>query len=420
MSEPSITPLPANGNGNGAAGAAAAASKYAKYAVLYVDDEEQALKYFRKGLEKEFSVLTASNISQAMEILQRDAGKVAVLITDQRMPGGSGTDLLTEVRQRWPAIVRIITTAYSEIDDAIKAVNAGAIFKYLTKPVDFAVMRQTMRSAFDLFLSQGERDTMLQIKMSSLRRMVVADRVASLSNMSYGLVQHMRNSLTAMCCFLDEVEPTNTSNGDGQKYPSELWKLASEERDRLLKMLETVQTAVRGPVCRFNDEIPPEQLLRSAADAIAKSAGCQVSCEVAPHLGKVKIDAQQVVVLLKMLGDYVARHGRPGGKLTLAAAGAVPLWNSTAMQIFISGEGEPWTDEDVATLFVPFAFPQKDPSELGLGLISAFSIAHQHGGDVLVHRSPPHGPGFELLLPQDPGSIVHPQMKDHLVQMAFA
>src|SRR6185295_11125931 len=178
MSEPStMTPTPA-----AAATTSTAPGKYAKYAVLYVDDEEQALKYFRKGLEKEFTVLTAPNIAQGMEILNRDAAKIAVVITDQRMPGGSGTDLLTEVRKRWPGIVRILTTAYSEIDDAIQAVNGGAIYKYLTKPVDFALMRETMRSAYDLFLSQGERDSMLQIKMSSLRRMVVADRVASLSN----------------------------------------------------------------------------------------------------------------------------------------------------------------------------------------------------------------------------------------------
>jgi two-component system probable response regulator PhcQ len=395
-------------------------AKYSKYAVLYVDDEEQALKYFRKGLEKDFAVLTATNITQAMEILNRDAAKVAVVITDQRMPGGSGTDLLAEVRQRWPSIVRILTTAYSEVDDAIKAVNTGAIFKYLTKPVDFALMRETMRSAVDLFLSTGERDAMLQIKMSSLRRMVVADRVASLSSMSYGLVQHLRNSLTAMCCFLDEADPSLAA--PSQKDASaELWKLASEERDRLLQMLDEVQGAVRGPTCRFNDELDVEQLIQRVVEASARSvAPRQIASEVAPNLGKLKLDSAQVISLLKILAAYVAKHTRPEGKLTLAARGIVPLWNTTALQIFVTGDGDAWTDKDLSTLFVPFAFPESDPSERGLGLVSAFSIAHQHGGDILVHRSSLPGPGFELLLPLDPAAVVHPDVKDHLVQMAFA
>jgi nitrogen-specific signal transduction histidine kinase len=121
-----------------------------------------------------------------------------------------------------------------------------------------------------------------------------------------------------------------------------------------------------------------------------------------------------------MLTAYVAKHTKPDGKLTLAARGVVPLWNTTALQIFITGDGDAWTDKDLATLFVPFAFPESDPSERGLGLVSAFSIAHQHGGDIIVHRSSPPGPGFELLLPLDPAAVVHPDVKDHLVQMAFA
>ena len=73
-------------------------NNYAKYAVLYVDDEEQALKYFRKGL-KDFQVLIAPNVAQATEILAREGGRIGVVITDQRMPGQSGTELLARLRR---------------------------------------------------------------------------------------------------------------------------------------------------------------------------------------------------------------------------------------------------------------------------------------------------------------------------------
>ena len=68
------------------------------FAVLYVDDEETALKYFRRGLEKDFRVHTAPSAAAALEILQAEAGKVGVVITDQRMPGKSGVAMLTEIR----------------------------------------------------------------------------------------------------------------------------------------------------------------------------------------------------------------------------------------------------------------------------------------------------------------------------------
>src|ERR1700730_17102211 len=105
-------------------------------AVLYVDDEEQALKYFRKGLEKDFRTLIAPSAAQAIAILEQEAASIGVVITDQRMPGQSGVAFLSEVRQKWPSIVRILITAYTDIDSAVAAVNAGAVFKYITKPAD--------------------------------------------------------------------------------------------------------------------------------------------------------------------------------------------------------------------------------------------------------------------------------------------
>src|SRR5437588_6096772 len=99
-----------------------------KYAVLYVDDEEQALKYFRKMLDKEFQILTAISVAQALEVLAAQSQNIAIVITDQRMPGQLGVELLKQVRQKWPNMVRILITAFSELESAIEAVNSGAIF----------------------------------------------------------------------------------------------------------------------------------------------------------------------------------------------------------------------------------------------------------------------------------------------------
>src|SRR5437764_11226834 len=128
---------------------------YKKYAVLYVDDEEQALKYFRKMLDKEFQILTAPGVPQAMEIMNAQAANVGVVITDQRMPGQLGVELLTQVRQKWPNIMRVLITAFSDIESAIAAVNAGSIFKYLTKPADFQTLRETLKAALDQFFGQA-------------------------------------------------------------------------------------------------------------------------------------------------------------------------------------------------------------------------------------------------------------------------
>ena len=129
-------------------------------AVLYVDDEEQALKYFRRGLDKEFRVLVANGADAALAILDAEAGRVGVVISDQRMPGRTGVSLLAEVRQRWPAAVRLLITAYTDIDSAVSAVNAGAVYKYVHKPADFPALKLVLADAMTVHRETVHRDAM--------------------------------------------------------------------------------------------------------------------------------------------------------------------------------------------------------------------------------------------------------------------
>src|ERR1700722_2201945 len=120
---------------------------YKKFALLYVDDEEQSLKYFHKSYDKDFRVLTAPGVAEARAILDREGDSVGVVMTDQRMPGKTGVDLLGHLREVRPGIVRILTTAYSDIESAIDAVNSGAIYKYVVKPWNLRDLRGTLLRA---------------------------------------------------------------------------------------------------------------------------------------------------------------------------------------------------------------------------------------------------------------------------------
>src|SRR5438270_11784810 len=101
-----------------------------RYAILYVDDEEQALKYFRKGFSGEYAILTAPGVPQALALLEKEHARVGVILSDHRMGAHTGVELLGKVRQAWPDIVRILVTAYSDVGSAIDSVNTGAVYKY--------------------------------------------------------------------------------------------------------------------------------------------------------------------------------------------------------------------------------------------------------------------------------------------------
>src|SRR6188472_2760519 len=93
--------------------------EYKKYSILYVDDEEKSLKYFARAFEDEFRIFTAANGHDARILLEEHKDEIGLLMTDQRMPGEKGVQLLEKARQLRPRIVRILATAYSDMEAAI-------------------------------------------------------------------------------------------------------------------------------------------------------------------------------------------------------------------------------------------------------------------------------------------------------------
>src|SRR5580765_9023479 len=164
---------------------------YKKYAVLYVDDEEKSLKYFSRAFADQFRIFTAANAQDGLKILEEHKDDIGLLMTDQRMPGEKGIWLLEKARQLRPRIVRILATAYSDMESAIAAVNTGAVYKYVTKPWDPPQLETTLKRGLDFFMVQRERDQLLREKMSVLHIMMIADRIVSLGLLAAGLSHHI-------------------------------------------------------------------------------------------------------------------------------------------------------------------------------------------------------------------------------------
>jgi two-component system, probable response regulator PhcQ len=399
---------------------------YRKYAVLYVDDEEQALKYFRKSMEKDFRVLTATSVAEAAAILEREAAGVGVVLTDQRMPGQYGVELLKQARTRWPAIVRLLITAYSDIESAIESVNSGAIYKYITKPCDLKALKEILKDAMGLFLAGLERETLLNERIEVVQRMVVADRVKSLATMAGGISHHLRNSMTALTCFLEELGPlkpgesTASMVASDPKFAEQLWSLANQERERLVQLVQSVGQMVGEPTLTIGDELDPCELVaRGTAAAAGDINHRQVTTQAAAGLCKLKVDAEAATRLVRILLSYAAQLGKPGGVLGVSAE-PIAFGTAPGVAIRIVADGPTWSDDDVASFFTPFAFPSNNPSDLGLDMLSAFAIAYHHGGDLLVHAAAPAGPGFELRLPANPTDVRRPDLQDGLMRKLFA
>ncbi|MFZ5755664.1 MAG: response regulator [Pseudomonadota bacterium] len=114
-------------------------------AVLFVDDEERILRTLQVLFRPHCRVLTTTDAREALQLLQ--AEDIAVLVSDQRMPVMSGSELLARARELAPDTVRILLTGYADVDSAIHALNDGEIHRYLTKPWTVEGIVRTVRDA---------------------------------------------------------------------------------------------------------------------------------------------------------------------------------------------------------------------------------------------------------------------------------
>ncbi|GAB6108829.1 response regulator [Fusibacter bizertensis] len=109
---------------------------YSKHTVLIVDDEIEILKSLNRGLHLEpYSKIFASSGAQALESFARE-DQISVIITDMRMPGMNGLELLRQVEEISPKTVKIVLTGYTQLPQILATVNNVEIFKFMTKPWD--------------------------------------------------------------------------------------------------------------------------------------------------------------------------------------------------------------------------------------------------------------------------------------------
>lgn len=127
--------------------------------LLLVDDEPHSLTAMRMALEDEFEILTANGADEALQALEKEW--VHAIICDQRMPGRSGVEFLTEVRDRWPETVRVIITGYTDASAMMAAINDAGIHQFLTKPWHPDQLMIAARNAVRLFQLARENERLV-------------------------------------------------------------------------------------------------------------------------------------------------------------------------------------------------------------------------------------------------------------------
>lgn len=240
---------------------------YQTHAVLFVDDEPKSRKYFQRLYGGSFRIIEAADGVEALKVFRARHEEIGVIVTDQRMPNDTGTGFLAKISGSHPDVVKILSTAYSDLDAAIDAVNRGGIYRYITKPWDVSELELTLRRAMELFLMTRERGRIVAAKVDDLADRVRDSRLAAfaLAPVAAGLPVKRVAEAVAALVRLGAVEPPPAA-GFGS-----LGEIHANQLEQVVRLEQELRKGFAGTtlgerVEEFIRSLPTGELLESAAD----------------------------------------------------------------------------------------------------------------------------------------------------------
>lgn len=129
--------------------------------LLLVDDEENVISSLKRVfMDEEFEVFSANSGQEGLKMLAKE--QIQVIVSDEKMPGMSGADFLSEAKKLYPDTIRFMLTGQASVEAAMKAINEGEIYRFFTKPWDDLQLAFAIRSAFERFDLEDENRRLLE------------------------------------------------------------------------------------------------------------------------------------------------------------------------------------------------------------------------------------------------------------------
>lgn len=384
---------------------------YKKFAVLYVDDEEKSLKYFKRALEDDFQIYTATSAAEGLKILEEHGRDIGVILTDQRMPNETGVEFLEKTRPINPRAIRMLVTAFSDLNAAIDAVNTGAIYKYITKPWEPQEFEITIKRAMEFYIVQNERDHLLREKLSALHKMVITDRVISLGVLAAGLGHHVRNAMVAIRTFIDlapEMLHREQADLDELRHP-EFWESFYHKVQKKVKfvieLLDGLDEAAITPENLNSRKIRLHEVIANSWSGFQNEfaeAGLNVEFQIPEDLPEMEVDQSKFVRLTELLFRDALISLNSGNTLSMEASVEHNGSSEPEIKLTVSDDGPGLPEDAVASLFDPFFLRADKPQEFGINLMTCYFIVYHHGGRIDVDTRSGQGVKMDMFLPVKP------------------
>ncbi|MBZ0157347.1 MAG: Flp pilus assembly complex ATPase component TadA [Alphaproteobacteria bacterium] len=206
-----------------------------RFTLLFVDDEEDVLNALRRiFLEENYRILTAPSAEKVLSLMQENA--VHLVISDYKMPGMTGSELLREIKERWPETIRIMLTGHADVNAIMGAINEGAVYKFITKPWNDDDLRITVSLALQQYSLIQENKKLKEVAKQQQQK---------LRNYS-ALFDEYRGILSSILLKAGIISPEQLGKASKEKMPDEqigdtLVRLGHVSEATIVKVLQKNQ-----------------------------------------------------------------------------------------------------------------------------------------------------------------------------------
>jgi signal transduction histidine kinase len=374
--------------------------------VLFLDDEKNILNAItRMFIDEPYGVVIANSAQEALKILEKE--KIKVVLSDQRMPDMSGTQFLHRVKSQYPDIVRIIFTAYADVNVAEQAINVSGVFRFINKPWNPTELKSAVVNAmyhYDLIMEN--RHLLESLKQKNMELLTINSRLKNLNDVqrefSSTLSHELRTPLASIKAGIDIVM-SKTAGPLTEEQLKFLGK-SKESVDRLnrlinnildLAQMESGKKKLSFIAGNINDVVAS---VVEAQVPVALSKGLEIKTNLDVQVPDIVFDKDKITQVLNNLINNSIKFTQTGS-ITITSHYQI---QGNHVELSIADTGPGINDEDLPKLFEKFqqlGQAHTQVSGTGLGLAICKEIVRQHGGTIEASSKQGYGTTISFILP---------------------
>ncbi|MCK5541399.1 MAG: response regulator [Desulfobacterales bacterium] len=374
---------------------------FKQWEIILIDDEEDIREVLSIVLEDAgYSVTTASDGDSGIKLC--DDIQPQIIITDIRMPGMDGIQVLEAVKKDYPDIEVIVVTAFGEMELAVKALQLGAS-DFVTKPIDEDVLMVSIKRAQQRYTSRKKLQDytrFLEREIKNQASILHQDKMMSLGRLSASVVHEINNPLFGI---LNYIKLMIKIIGRGQLKEESIQKfgqyldLVEKETQRCSDIVSNLLTFSRKSEPSFEQLDISDLFKKCILLSQHKLELCNIDLisKIEPDIPAVRGDSNQLQqCLINLIFNSIDAMPN-GGTLNLSC---VYDSKDNHVLIIVQDTGCGIKDKDIAHIFEPFFTTKEEGYGVGLGLSTVYGIIEHHNGRVNV-ASKPGNTSFKMYLP---------------------